>query len=245
MKKIVIINGSTRKKNTYKALVNIAELLKDFEVEIINIKDYNISHCVGCENCLWHGTCNIKDEADLVLNKIKEADGIVIGTPVYLRQISGYLKTLIDRGCSWYHRSPLNGKPILFLTSTQATGSKQTAKYLEDLSVQWGTIHTGTISKTAFNSDKPILQKEVKKFIKYLSSENLKKYRPTFKQIYEFNTQKVLAVNIIEKDLEYWTEKGYINAPYFYNCKINPFYRFVGFLYYKMLTMIIVKNINK
>ena len=86
-------------------------------------------------------------------------------------------------------------------------------------------------------------EKEVKKFIKYLSSENLKKYRPTFKQIYEFNTQKVLAVNIIEKDLEYWTEKGYINAPYFYNCKINPFYRFVGFLYYKMLTMIIVKNL--
>jgi len=242
MSKIIIINSSMRKKATYSLLKRIEALLSDFEVEFLSLRDFDIKACVGCENCLRRGNCSIKDEANILLQRMSEADGIIIGTPVYLRQISGYLKILIDRGCAWYHRSPLVGKPILFVTSTQVTGSKQAMKYLDDISVQWGAINSGSISRTMFNIDKELKPSSLAKFQYYLDDVNKKKYRPGLRQVLEFHTQKVLAVNILPLDLSFWSEKGYIDKPYFYKCRINIFKRLIGYLYYKMLSHFIRKN---
>lgn len=244
MKSVLIINGSIRKKSTYSLLKRIESYFDEFEVELINIKDYDIKPCTGCENCMRKGTCNIKDEANLILTKISNADGIIFGSPVYLRQLSGHLKVLFDRGCSWYHRSPLVGKPVFFVTSTQVTGSNATIKYLNDLSLQWGTINAGNISRNMFNIEKNIETKSLDKFKYYMDDNNKRKYKPTFKQIIEFSTQKVLAVNILPLDKEHWTEKGYINQPYFYDCQINIFKRLTGAVYYNILNYFISKNKN-
>ena len=242
MKNIIIINSSLRKKTTFKLLKRIETYFNDCNVEFINIIDYNIKPCIGCENCMRKGQCHIKDDAIQLLDKISQADGIIIGTPVYMRQISGHLKVLIDRGCAWYHRSPLVGKPILFITTTQVTGSKQSIKYLKDLSLQWGTIDTGYISRKIFDIDKNLDSKPLNLFKYYLNNKNRANYKPNMNRIIEFNTQKVLAVNILPLDLEYWSEKGYIDNPYYYNCKINIFKRLLGYLYYKMLSYFINKN---
>lgn len=244
MAKILIINGSQRKKNTFTVLQKISELLGDHDLEFINIKDYNVKPCAGCENCLRKGTCHIEDDASKVLEKMIEADGIIIGSPVYLRHISGYLKNIFDRACSWYHRSPIVGKPVFFVTTTQVTGSKASMRYLKDLSVQWGTIYAGHISRTLFTIDKPYLESDLSTFIKYLNKDNLIHYRPSIKQIIEFNTQKILAEEILPIDLSFWEEKAYIQKPYFFKCKINYVKRLIGFLYYKLLKRIISKNKN-
>ncbi len=242
MKKIVIINASIRKKSTYSILKRIESTLGNYNVEFLCISDYEVKPCVGCENCLRNGSCFIKDDSEKLLTKISEADGIIIGTPIYLRQISGYLKVLIDRGCAWYHRSPLVGKPILFVTSTQVTGSKQAIKYLNDLAVQWGTINTGNISRKMFDHKKKLPNKQLNLFRYYLEDEHKCNYKPSLKYILEFATQKVLAVTVLPLDYEYWKAKGYIDKPYFYNCKINIFKRIIGYIYYKILTFFITKN---
>ena len=242
MKKILIINSSIRKKSTYSLLKKVESFFTDHEVDFVSIKDFDIKPCVGCENCLRRGKCNIRDDADSLLNKMVEADGIIIGTPVYLRQISGYLKVLIDRGCAWYHRSPLVGKPIFFVTTTQATGSKQAGLYLKDISMQWGTIDSGLLSRTMFNLDKEVNQNSLTKFRFYLDDDNKRTYRPKLKQIIEFSTQKVLAVHILPLDLSYWTEKGYIDKAYYFDCRINIFKRITGYLYFRMLSYFIAKN---
>lgn len=244
MKNVLIINGSLRKKSTYSLLKRIELLFNDFNVDFINLKDYNIKPCVGCEHCIRQGSCLIQDEGAILLAKISAADGIIIGSPVYLRQISGYLKVLFDRACAWYHRSPLVGKPIFFVTTTQVTGSKATLKYLNDLSIQWGTINTGHISRNTFNSKQDIDIKSLKKFNYYMDPNNKKKYKPTLKQLFEFSTQKVLAVNILPLDKEYWSKKGYLDKPYFYNCQINIVKRFISLAYFKLLTYFIAKNKN-
>jgi multimeric flavodoxin WrbA len=245
MAKILMINGNQGKKTTYHLLQRIGELFSEHDVEIVNVSDYNVKPCVGCENCLRKGTCHINDDADIILNKMIEADGVIIGSPIHLRHIPGYLKNIFDRGCAWYHRSPIVGKPVLFVTTTQVTGSKAAINYLKDLSVQWGTVDAGNISRTLFTLDKPLLKKNLNKFKKYLDKENLKKYKPSMKQIFEFNTQKVLAEEILPIDLEFWKEKGYLSSPYFFTCKINFLKRFVGYSYYKFLKNIISKNKKK
>ena len=242
MAKILIINGSQRKKNTFNVLKRIEKEFSNDEVEFINVSDYNVKPCIGCEQCLRKGICHIQDDSTKILNMMIEADGIIIGTPIYLRQIPGNLKNIFDRGCEWYHRSPIVGKPVFFVTTTQVTGTKSAMIYLRDLTVQWGIIYTGKINRTVFNLDKPLDLKNLIKFKKYLNKDNLKKYKPTLKQVFEFNTQKVLAEEILPIDQEYWEEKGYIDNPYFFKCKINPIKRILGFLYYKVLKNLISKN---
>ncbi len=242
MASIIMINASLRKQSTYKLLTRIASHFNQDEIEFLNLSDYEIRPCIGCENCLRNGTCSLPDQADEVLHKIQQADGIILGSPVYLRQISGYLKLLIDRGCAWYHRSPLVGKPIFFATTTMASGSKQAVRYLQDLSVQWGTIYTGSISRTLFNLDAPVHADQLKRFKFYLDDQNRSSFRPPMKQVIEFNTQKVLATAILPLDLEFWTEKGYIDSPYYFTCRISLFKRLVGRIYYKLLLYLISKN---
>ncbi len=242
MKNILIINGSIRKKTTYSLLKRLEPLLDQCKVEFLNIGDYNIKPCIGCENCILKGACHIKDDANLILEKLKRADGIILSSPVYLRQISGYVKLLIDRGCSWYHRSPLVGKPIFFVSTTQASGTKATIKYFNDLSVQWGTINTGSLSRNLFNLDKKIADNLLYRFIFFLEDNNKYKYKPSLKQIIEFNTQKVLAINVIPLDKKHWIKHQYVNQPYYYKCNINILKRIVGSIYFKILSHFIGKN---
>lgn len=242
MSKILIINGSQRKKNTFKVLQEVANYFDKYDIEIISISDYNVEACTGCENCLRNGICNINDEANIILNKMIEADGIIIGSPIYLRHIPGSLKNIFDRGCSWYHRSPVVGKPIIFVTTTQVTGAKELNKYFKDLSIQWGTVYSGRISRNMFTLNNQYSDKVFSKFKKYLDRDNLINYKPSFKQIMEFNTQKILAELVLPIDLEYWEKHNYINKPYFYSCRISFFKRLFGCLYYKLLKSIISKN---
>jgi multimeric flavodoxin WrbA len=242
MKKIVIINGSMRKKSTYKLLKIIETYLKEYQITFLNIKDFDLKPCIGCENCMRNGGCTIQDDGQKVLDAISGSDGIIIGSPVYLRQISGYLKVLFDRACVWYHRSPLVSKPIFFVTTSQVTGSKAAIKYLKDLSVQWGTIDTGHISRIMFNLDKALDKKELDDFLYYMKDENKRNYKPSLKQIFEFNTQKVLALSVLPLDKAYWLEKGYANQNYFYDCKINIVKGLIGKAYFKMLDHFINKK---
>ena len=234
MKKIVIINSSIRRKNTYNLLQRLGKMLKAYDTEFIEIRDYKIKPCTGCENCLKNGRCLIGDDADMLLKKIEEADGIIIGTPVYLRQITGSLKLLIDRTCAWYHRPPLAGKPIFFATTTQASGAAQTAGYLKDLSRQWGTIYTGNVSRTMFNLDRELPNKALSKFVFFLEPHNRRKFRPGFKDVIEFNTQKLLAAHVLPLDREYWAEKSYLSSPYYYACRLGPVKRLTGFIYFRI-----------
>ena len=75
------------------------------EVEIVRLLDLNIKPCTGCNACVENlfekggsGDCIIKkDDFKFIDEKILEADGIVLGSPIYEASIHGYLKVLLDR----------------------------------------------------------------------------------------------------------------------------------------------------
>ena len=86
MKKIIAINSSKRKKNTYKLIWRVKEILEveKIEVEIINLFDYRIEQCLGCENCLINGKCPLDDDTSVLMDKLRLADGIILSSPVYM-----------------------------------------------------------------------------------------------------------------------------------------------------------------
>lgn len=240
MKKILLINASNRKKTTYNLLIAIENILKSkgYETEIITLYNYDIGFCKGCEVCVLKGNCYIKDDSNTIMKKIVESDGLVIGTPVYLNNMTGILKTFIDRTCSWFHRSEVAQKPTLLLANTQGSGIKSTLSSIEEVMTQWGVCLGGTISRNGRSFNKPIEEKELADFIKLIESDS-KSYSPSMKEIYTYNIQRALATKVFPIDKEYWENKGWLSKPYFPGAKLNPIQKMYGNGIYKMLCKVI------
>ena len=236
MKNILLINCSFRKNNTYGVLKKISDKLDilSFNCEIINLKDYNIEFCKGCEVCILKGNCLIKDDLKTLFNKIRQADGIIIGTPVYVNNMSGLLKNFLDRTCMWFHRSEVALKPVILVATTGGSGLKNTLNSIKETMLQWGVDVTDTIGRTGISRNNDIKDTEIKNFVAHLNT-NRKSYKTTFRQIFMFNIQKVLAINVLPFDKEYWEEKGWIKKEYFIEDNINVFKKYIGKLLFKIL----------
>ena len=100
MKKVLIISSSPRKGGNSDILCDaFAEGAKAAgnKVEKVRIADLKIGYCTGCYACQKTGKCVIKDDARSVIDKMLEADVIVLASPVYFYTICAQLKALIDR----------------------------------------------------------------------------------------------------------------------------------------------------
>lgn len=234
--KVVAITSSKRKMNTYKVVSQIKNILEknQIEVEIINLYDYNIDSCYGCEICILKGKCIIKDDAEYIMNKLKSSDGIILSSPVYLQSVSGKLKTFVDRTCAWFHRPELYGKPLLVVSTTKGSGLNSTLEYLENIGTQWGTFNSGSIGRNIRTIDKKVTENECENFIKNLRREKFQ-YKPNLKSVLNFNVQKVLSRNLVDLDMTYWDERGWDKKPYYFDCKINPIKKAAGNLTYSFL----------
>lgn len=101
--KVVAFNGSPKGKgNTSLAIEMVAsELRKEgIEVEIIHVGNKLIQGCMACNACMKNKDekCIIKgDDVNEWIQKMKEADGIILGTPVHYAAIGGTMKSFLDR----------------------------------------------------------------------------------------------------------------------------------------------------
>ena len=98
--KVIGLSGSPRKEANTDRLV--AQVLAGAqtagaETEFFRIADLNIKGCISCYYCKSHDTCSIKDDMQGLYKEIHAADAVVIGSPVYMGQMSGQTKTFIDR----------------------------------------------------------------------------------------------------------------------------------------------------
>ncbi len=102
MKVLAITTSGRRNGNVNNICLKVLEGAKSAgnEVEIINLHDYNVNHCIGCLECTKTKKCIHKDDFETIYNKEKEADVIIIGAPIYCHSVPGILKDFIDRSCS-------------------------------------------------------------------------------------------------------------------------------------------------
>jgi multimeric flavodoxin WrbA len=101
--KVVAFNGSPKKEgNTYHAIKMVAEELEKegIEVEIVHVGNKVIRGCLACNGCARNKNekCVIdNDEVNEWVQKMKEADGIILGSPVHYSGIAGTMKSFLDR----------------------------------------------------------------------------------------------------------------------------------------------------
>ena len=100
MKKVIVISTSLRAGSNSDMLAEkFAEGAKASgnEVEKISLRGKEIKFCVGCLSCQKTGACVFKDDVPEIMEKVLNADVVCWATPIYYYEMSGQMKTLIDR----------------------------------------------------------------------------------------------------------------------------------------------------
>ena len=106
MKKIMIIDGGPRKNfNTASMLQKIAEgagsVSSEIEVKTLRLYGLDYKGCMSCMACKIKGkasnVCKFKDALTPILEEIAEADGLVLGSPIYFGDVTGQMRTFLER----------------------------------------------------------------------------------------------------------------------------------------------------
>ena len=105
MKKVLVISTSLRGVSNSHALAEaFAQGARQGgnEVELLTLHHQDIKFCIGCLSCVKTGKCVIPDDAPAITAKMHDADVLVFATPIYYYEMSGQMKTLLDRANPLY-----------------------------------------------------------------------------------------------------------------------------------------------
>jgi multimeric flavodoxin WrbA len=118
---VMVFNGSPRKKNwnTVTLLNNALEgaASAGADTELIQLYDLNFSGCISCFSCKRisrkeDGVCAVQDDLTPVLERARNADALIIGTPVYYGAESASTRALLERLCFPYNRYSKDGRSL-------------------------------------------------------------------------------------------------------------------------------------
>lgn len=151
--KVIGICGSPRKGNTEWMLDTLLGKIagNGIETEMVLLRKKRIKCCKGCLKCEEGGVdrkgeCRIGDDMKELLPKLREADAMVLGTPVYFEMLSGTLKNFLDRtNPVWPH---LKGKPVAGIAVAEE-GIGRTIENLQTYASVCGMPWIGSVTALA------------------------------------------------------------------------------------------------
>ena len=167
MKTITIINGSPRKNGaTGKILQAFRTRLEEHgnvAIHYIDLVDYHLQNCLGCENCYKTGICPVQDRASEINQAVSQSQGVIIGSPDYVSNVSGLLKNYIDRGHIVVEQA-LKGKYMFVVTTYEIVGGAGVAGILNNMFRNAGGIPAGKFTLKLNHNSNPLEQpKNLKK----------------------------------------------------------------------------------
>lgn len=225
--KILTINSSYRKNGNTESIMKLLNqhFLEEgkkrhltLEIENISLRTLQISPCRGCRQCLDASEkhCPCKDDVPLIYEKMKNADGIVLGSPVYVEDVNGLMKNWIDRMAFNCYRPFLSGKPVMLLITSGAGGSKHALRTLETAISVWG----GTIAgNQLYRMGRLMSQEEAKLYFDQILKKHSLRFlntlgntTPSLYSLIAFNIQqKIWRLDRTgSSSFLYWKENGWL-----------------------------------
>ena len=227
MKKILAIIGSpnTEKSNTARFaqdfMENIRSFYPDAQLETVSIGGKKIGLCRGCWACMKTGGCVFKDDLQELQEKMLASDMILLGSPVYVHQVSAQYKGFIDRLFVWIHTFRLLGKPVVTVLTTASTGAGPTERYLRDSAVMFGAVPVGSIRAIAYRPGnfpkREYFQQKYLKLAKKMAEilSGKRSYRPTIMNFLMFMGMKWKVRRMTDTfEHGYWKDRGWFGVNY-------------------------------
>jgi NAD(P)H-dependent FMN reductase len=137
MKKVTAFIGTASRKATFYAVQEFEKNLKryeDVDFEYVFLNDYRLEFCCGCKVCFDKGEqyCPLKDDRDILIEKIEQSDGIIFATPSYTYQVSARMKNLFDRMAFIFHRPRFFGKAFTAILTQGVPVGDNIRRYIEE-----------------------------------------------------------------------------------------------------------------
>ncbi len=245
MKKVSAFVGSARKKHTYNAVaqfLNNLQSMGDTEVEIVRLSDYHLEVCKGCKVCIDKGEeyCPLKDDRDVLIEKMMSSDGVVFASPNYSFQVSGMMKVFLDRLGFAFHRPRFFGKTFTNIVAQGVYGGNKIVDYLNFVGYALGF---NTVKGCCIMTLEPMTEKQQHKIDKILAAQARRYYAklekpdypvPTLVDLVFFRmgrTRMKLMLDDGFRDYTYYKDKGWFESDFYYPIRLGPLKKGAGKLF--------------
>lgn len=247
--KILAICGSPHKGNCYSVLNSIKENYSNIDFKLLMLNEVKLGECRGCYVCFLKGeeNCPLKDDRNMIIKEMLDADGTVFASPVYTNHITALMKKFIDRLGYVAHRPCFFDKYAMVMAICAGFGAKEANKYMNGIFSVFGFNVVSSLElQIATKSEKEkryTHEKTVEAFDTFITGikEGQKKppsptitqlvYFNVFKSISEWNKKAGIA------DFQFYKDK----TDYFYDTKINFFKKMLA----KRISGRIIKKMKK
>jgi multimeric flavodoxin WrbA len=245
MKKVTAFVGSARKKSTYDAVHQFLDNLQslgDVECETVVLSDHRLGTCRGCQLCFEKGEefCPLKDDRDMLVEKLMASDGVVFASPNYSFQVSSMMKIFLDRLGFVFHRPRFFGKTFTNIVAQGIYGGGKIVRYLDFVGNGLGF---NTVKGSCFTALQPMTAKEKKKIDTALARLSRRFYKglvkpgypmPTFLKLMVFRMGRTsirLELDEGRRDYRYYRDKGWFESDYYYPIRLGPLKKLAGGLF--------------
>lgn len=218
--KILLISSSPRKEKSQtfllaKEVLRGAANNKDVEPETIHLCDLKIEFCRHLEACRKKIlSCPIKDDIQMILKKMLEAEGIIFASPNYINQVTASMKAFFDRASHIIHCRRLLGKYIAAVVLSGSGQEKDVLGYIEYYAHTCAAQYSGGVSSRA-----PISKEKMEEAFKLGTKliSDIKEKRKFAEQMKIIEESKEHFKKIIEirkndwiEEYQYWQDKGWL-----------------------------------
>jgi NAD(P)H-dependent FMN reductase len=217
----------------------------DIETEIVHLHDYRLEYCRGCKVCFAKGEehCPLKDDRDVLVQKMLESDGVILASPNYSFQMSGIMKTFLDRLAFSFHRPRFFGKAF---TSIVTQGIGMGDKIVDSFDLAGKCLGFNTIKGTCHTSFEPMTEKEKQEMERVLAKQARRYYRALESPAYPVpglfmlmgfrmgRTSIRLELDDTSSDYQYYAERGWFESDYYYPTRLGPIKKAAGKLFEAM-----------
>lgn len=235
MKKVIAFVGSAHKQNTHKAVVqflNNLQVLGDVEYEIVTLSSYKLGACRGCRVCFDKGEefCPLKDDRDVLMDKIAASDGVIFATPNYAFHMSGMMKTFIDRFGAAMHRPRYFGKAFTSIVTQGIGGGGRIVEYLDFVGNGLGF---NTVKGACLTALDPTTEDDQRKIDRALEELGRRFYarlaKPThpaptlFKLMIFRMSRTTISQELDDRSLDYryYADRGWLESDYYYPTRLG------------------------
>jgi len=244
-KTVTAFVGSARKKSTYdgvERLLDHLQTLGEISSEIVFLSDYRLEPCRGCKLCFRDGeeACPLSDDRDVLIEKLLASDGVVFASPSYMFQVSGLMKTFLDRLAFFGHRPRFFGKAFTNVVAQGLPFDSKIGKYLNFVGSCFGfapvagsriTVREPMTEKEARRMDRSAVR-QAKRFYRRLTASDCPV--PSLKMLIGFRigrTTMRLELDERSRDYRYYQERGWFDSGYFYPTRLGPVKTLAGKLF--------------
>ena len=236
---ILLINGSPRKNGNTQMILNLyAEMLQKQEntthTDMISLAEQNIEFCHGCRLCMesTEMLCPCRDSVRNIETRMNAADMIIVGTPVYVEDVSGLTKVWIDRMAYHCHRPFLNGKKVFLFTTSGANASRHAMKTLQHAFLAWGATVVrgenfsmgGRMQAEAVSEKYEVqIREQIQKILQWQKADQISLF-----SLIAFRVQKGFWIKkgteADSVDYQYWKKNGWLEKStlYYHPAEVNP-----------------------